>query len=145
VSARLGTKKLSPFQLGLQHFNPPPKTSSYKGYNEILYQRRKSLGDEQCVHTLKDKGMQTQCEVKISLDYICAQKMNYLLSMAWIWLNLYPSNGTKGTIQNVSSIWKVKDHGSCDVTGKPDTIFNFECQTRCTQDVMVQHMYAHVV
>jgi hypothetical protein len=28
VSARFGTKKLSSFQLGLHHFNPPPKAIS---------------------------------------------------------------------------------------------------------------------
>jgi hypothetical protein len=79
VSARLGTEKLSPFQLGLHHFNPPPKASSYKRDNEVLHQRGKSLGVEQCVQTLKDKGMQTQCEVKISPEYLFSQKLNSLL------------------------------------------------------------------
>jgi hypothetical protein len=79
MSERLGTEKLSPFQLGLHHFNPPPKESSYKGDNEVLHQIRNSLGPEQCVQTLKDKGMQTQCEVEISLEYICSQKLNSLL------------------------------------------------------------------
>jgi len=65
--------------MGLHHFNPPPKASSYKGDNEVLHQRRKSLGVEQCVHTFKNKGMQTQCEVKISPEYVCSQKLNYLL------------------------------------------------------------------
>ena len=37
--------------------------------------------------------------------------------------HLEPSSGTKGSSQNVSSIWKVKDHGSRDMTWKPDTIF----------------------
>jgi hypothetical protein len=63
MSAHLGTEKLSPFQLGLHQFNPPPKISSYKRDNEVLHQRGKSLGAEQCVHTLKDKGMHTQYEV----------------------------------------------------------------------------------
>ena len=61
--ACLRTKKLSPFQLVLHHFNPPPKARSYKRDNEVLYQRGKSLGVEQCVHNLKEKGMQTQYEV----------------------------------------------------------------------------------
>ena len=30
------TEKLSPFQLGLHHFNPPPKASSCKGDKEVL-------------------------------------------------------------------------------------------------------------
>jgi hypothetical protein len=64
--------------------------------------------------------------------------------MVWIWPNLYPSNGIEGPSQNVSSIWKVKDHGSRDVTWKPNTIFNFEHQTRCTWDVVVQPVYTHV-
>jgi hypothetical protein len=38
VSARFGTEKLRSFQLGLHHFNPPPKASSYKGDNELLHQ-----------------------------------------------------------------------------------------------------------
>jgi hypothetical protein len=58
VSTSLRTEKLIPFQLGLHHFNPPPKASSYKRDNEVLHQRGKRLGDEQCVQTLKDKGMQ---------------------------------------------------------------------------------------
>jgi hypothetical protein len=49
--------------LGLHHFNPPPKTRSYKRVSESLHQRGKSLGVEQCVLSLKDKGMQTQYEV----------------------------------------------------------------------------------
>ena len=53
-------------KLGLHYFNPPPKASSYKRDNEVLHERGKSLGVEKCVQTLKDKGMQTQCEVKIS-------------------------------------------------------------------------------
>jgi hypothetical protein len=79
MSAHIGTEKLSPFQLGLHHFNHPPKISSYKRDNEVVHQRQKSLGVEQCVHTLKDKGMQTQCEVKISPKYIFSQNLNSLL------------------------------------------------------------------
>jgi hypothetical protein len=37
--------------------------------------------------------------------------------------HLYPSSGTEGLSQNISSMWKVKDHGYHDVTWKPDTIF----------------------
>jgi hypothetical protein len=58
-----GTEKLSPFQLGLHHFNPPPKAISYKRDNEVLHQIGKILVDEQCVQTLKVKGMNTQYEV----------------------------------------------------------------------------------
>jgi hypothetical protein len=71
-------EKLSLFQLGLHHFNPPPKASSYKGENEVPHQRSKILGDEQCFQTLKDKGMQTQCEVKISPEYLFSQNLNSL-------------------------------------------------------------------
>jgi hypothetical protein len=49
--------------MGLHHFNPPPKESSYTRDNQVLHQRGKSLGVEKCVYTLKDKGMQTQYEV----------------------------------------------------------------------------------
>jgi hypothetical protein len=45
------TKKLSPFQLGLHHFNLAPKAISYKRDNEVLHQIGKNLGDEQCVQT----------------------------------------------------------------------------------------------
>ena len=62
MSAWFGTEKLSSFQLGLRHFNPPPKARSYKKDNEVIHQRGKSLGDKQCVQTLKEKGMQTQYE-----------------------------------------------------------------------------------
>jgi hypothetical protein len=46
-----GTEKLSPFQLGLHHFNPPPKESSYERLNEVLHEIGKSLGAKQCVQT----------------------------------------------------------------------------------------------
>ena len=46
-----GSEKLSPFQLGLHHFNPPPKALSYKRDNEVIHQIGKSLGAEQCVQT----------------------------------------------------------------------------------------------
>jgi len=73
------TKKSSSFQLGPHHFNPPRKASSYKKDNKVLHQRGKNLGAEQCVQILKDKGMETQCEVKISLEYLFSQKLNSLL------------------------------------------------------------------
>jgi hypothetical protein len=63
----------------LSHFNPPPKASSYQRDNEVLHQRGKSLGAEQCVQNFKDKGMQTQCEMKISPKYLFSQKLNSLL------------------------------------------------------------------
>jgi hypothetical protein len=44
VSARFRIKKLSSLQLGLHHFNPPPKPSSCKGDNEVLHQIREDLG-----------------------------------------------------------------------------------------------------
>jgi hypothetical protein len=46
VSAWFRNEKLNPFELGLHHFNPPPKTNSYKRNNEVLNQVGKSLGDE---------------------------------------------------------------------------------------------------
>jgi hypothetical protein len=45
------TEKISPFQLGLQQFNPPPKKISYKRDNEVLHQIGKRLGAEKCVQT----------------------------------------------------------------------------------------------
>jgi hypothetical protein len=68
--------------------------------------------------------MQTQYEVNNFSRVTLLSKLNsspllHSLDKA----HLYPSNGTEGPSQNVSSIWKVKDHGSCDVTWKPDTIF----------------------
>jgi hypothetical protein len=68
--------------------------------------------------------MQTQYEVNNFSRVTFLSKLNssplfHSLDMA----HLYPSNGTEGSSQNVSSIWKVKDHGSRDVTWKPDTIF----------------------
>jgi hypothetical protein len=70
--------------------------------------------------------MQTQYEVnnfsRVTLvSNLNSSRLLHILDMA----HLYPSNGTEGLSQNVSNIWKVKDHGSHDVTWKPDTIFNF--------------------
>jgi hypothetical protein len=33
-------------------------------------------------------------------------------------------------------MWKVKDHGSRDMAWKPNIIFNFEHQTRCTRAIV---------
>jgi hypothetical protein len=86
VSACLVTEKISPFQLGLHNFNPPPKAISYKRDNEVLHKRGKSLGDEHCVHTLKDKGMQTQYEVNNFSRVIFLSKFEFFsLSTVWIW------------------------------------------------------------
>jgi hypothetical protein len=37
-------EKVSPFQLGLHHFNPPLKEISYKRDNEVFHKRSKRLG-----------------------------------------------------------------------------------------------------
>jgi hypothetical protein len=68
--------------------------------------------------------MQTQYEVNNFSRVTLLSKLNaslifHSLDMA----HLYPSSRTEGRNQNVSNIWKVKDHGSHDVTWKPDTIF----------------------
>jgi hypothetical protein len=73
--------------------------------------------------------MQTQCEVKISLEYLFSQKLNSLFFHGLDMDQFIASNGTEGKIRNISSIWKVKDHGSHDLTWKLDTIFNFKHQT----------------
>jgi len=82
------------------------------------------LGAGQRVQTFKNKGMQTQYEVNF-LQSVFVLKVEFLLK-DWIWLNLYPLNGTKGLSWSISSIWKVKDHGYRDMAWKPDIIFNFE-------------------
>jgi hypothetical protein len=68
--------------------------------------------------------MQTQYEVSNFSRVTLLSKLNsspffHILDMA----HLYHSNGTEGSSQKVSSVWKVKDHGSPDVTWKPHTIF----------------------
>jgi hypothetical protein len=68
--------------------------------------------------------MQTQYEVNNFSRVTLLSKLNssplfHSSDMA----HLYPSSGTEGPSRNVSSIWKVKDHGSHDVTWKLDTIF----------------------
>ena len=63
VSARFGTEKPSSFQLGLYHFNPPPKEISKKGDSEVLSTIREDLGGLTLCSDLKDKGMQTQYEL----------------------------------------------------------------------------------
>jgi hypothetical protein len=103
------------------------------------------LGVEQRVQNFKDKGMQTQYEVKFlqSVFSLKVELLNYL--KAWTWINLYPSNGTEGPSQSFSSIWKFKDHGSCDMAWKPSIIFNFEHQTLCMRVVVEQPVYTFVV
>jgi hypothetical protein len=59
-------------------FGPPPKASSYKRGNEVLHQRGKSFGAKHSVQNLNGKGMQTQCEVKISPEYLFSQNLNSL-------------------------------------------------------------------
>jgi hypothetical protein len=67
--------------------------------------------------------MQTQYEVNNFFEVTLLSKLNSSpLFHSSDLSHLYPSSGTEGSIQNVSSIWKVKDHGSRDVTWKPDTI-----------------------
>jgi hypothetical protein len=86
MSTRLRIEKLSPFQLGLHHFNPPPKENSYKRDNEVFHQRVKISGDEKCVQTLKDKGMKTQYEVNNFSRVTLLSKVEFFsLSMVWIW------------------------------------------------------------
>jgi hypothetical protein len=68
--------------------------------------------------------MQTQYEVNNFSRVTLLSKLNSSplfnsLDMA----HLYPLSGNEGPIQNVSNIWKVKDHGSCDMTWKPDNVF----------------------
>ena len=58
---------------------PPPKESSYKGDTEVLHQRGKSLGVEQCVDNLRDKGMQTQYEVNNFSRVTLISKLNFSL------------------------------------------------------------------
>jgi hypothetical protein len=73
--------------------------------------------------------MQTQYEVKF-LQSVFALKVELSnFFKAWIWLNLYPSNGTKGSSHRVSTIWKVKEHGSHEMAWKANINFNFEHQT----------------
>jgi hypothetical protein len=73
---------------------------------------------------LKDKGMQNQCEVNNFSRVNFLSKLNSsLLYHSLDLAHLYPLSVTEGSIQNVSSILKVKDHGSRDVTWKTDTIF----------------------
>jgi hypothetical protein len=44
MSAWFETKEPSSFQLGLHHFNPPPKASSKERDNEVLSTIGKELG-----------------------------------------------------------------------------------------------------
>jgi hypothetical protein len=90
--------------------------------------------------------MQTQYEVNNLSKVTFLSKLNSSLVFHNVDMaHLLPSNGTEGLIRNISIIWKVKDHGSRDVTWKTDTIFKFGHKTRCTQVVMVKPVYTHVV
>jgi hypothetical protein len=68
--------------------------------------------------------MQTQYEVNNFSIVNFLSKLNSSPLFHGLYMaHLYPSSGTEGLSRNISSIWKVKDHGSHDVTWKPDTIF----------------------
>jgi hypothetical protein len=69
--------------------------------------------------------MQTQYEVKFLQSVFSLKFKLSNIFKAWIWLNLYPPNGTEGSSRSVSGTWNVKDHRSCDMALKPDIIFNF--------------------
>jgi hypothetical protein len=88
--------------------------------------------------------MQTQYEVKF-LQSVFALKVELSIVQGLDMAQFIASNGIEGSIQSVSSIWKVKDHGSCDMAWKPDIFFNFEHQTRCTWVVVEQPAYTLVV
>jgi hypothetical protein len=87
--------------------------------------------------------MQTQYEVKF-LQSVFSLNVELLNPSRFGYGSIY-SNGTDGSIHIVSSIWKVKDHGSHDMAWKPDTIFNFEHQTQCTRPVVEKLVYTHIV
>jgi hypothetical protein len=89
--------------------------------------------------------MQTQYEVKF-LQSVFALKVELLNPSRLGYGSIYSLQmELKGRVQSVSSIWKVKDHGSRDMAWKPDIIFNFEHQTQCTRDVVEQPTYTLVV
>jgi hypothetical protein len=67
--------------------------------------------------------MQTQYEVKF-LESVFSLNDELILK-ACKWLNLYPLDGMEGSIQSISSIWKVKDHISRDLAWKPDIFLIF--------------------
>jgi hypothetical protein len=73
------------------------------------------------VHIFKDKGMQTQYEVKFIHSVFSLNNVSCFKSC--IWLNLYPSNGLEGSSQSIFGIWNVKDHGSHDLAWKPNIFF----------------------
>jgi hypothetical protein len=77
VSTWFRTKKLSSFQPGLHHFNPPPKASSCKGDNGVLHQIREDIGVYTPCSNLKDKGMQTQYEVNNFSRVTLLSKLNF--------------------------------------------------------------------
>jgi hypothetical protein len=65
--------------------------------------------------------MQTQYEVNNFSSVTFLSKLNSIsFSIAWNWPLYSLKNATEGSIRNVSSIWKAKDHISPVVTWKPD-------------------------
>ena len=78
---------------------------------------------------LKDKGMQTQCEVNNFSRLTLLSKLNSSpLFHSSNFSHLQLSSVIEGSSQNVSNIWKAKDHRSPVVTWKPNTIFHFWAQ-----------------
>ena len=70
--------------------------------------------------------MQTQYEVNNFSRVNFLSKLNYYpLFHRSDFAHLYPSSGTEGSSQNISSLWKTKDQISLVVTWKPDSIFVF--------------------
>jgi hypothetical protein len=70
--------------------------------------------------------MQTQYEVNNFSTVTLLSKLNYFsFSIARNWPIYSLQNGTEGSSQNVSSIWKAKDQISPVVTWKPDIEFSF--------------------
>jgi hypothetical protein len=70
--------------------------------------------------------MQTQYEVNnFSRVNFLSKLILSLISIARNWPIYSLKNGNEGPSQNVSSIWKAKDHRSPVVTWKPDINFHF--------------------
>jgi hypothetical protein len=87
--------------MGLHEFNPPPNASSYKRDNEVLHQRGKSLGVEQCVQDLKYKGMKTHHEVNNFSRVTFLSKFHFFsLYMVFIWLIYNLQMELEGQVRN---------------------------------------------
>jgi hypothetical protein len=91
--------------------------------------------------------MQTQYEVNNFSRVTFLSKLNsFSFSIARNWPIYSLQNGTEGPSQNVSSIWKAKDHRSPVVTWKPDINFHFLAQILMyAWAVVEQPAYTHVV